>query len=416
MDYLEIIAQFMTEKAGGIYIKNEIDGCLVYFDTTIKDMYKGVDIGSRADEYLEWEREKLEIPIGKMHCFDYYDFHTKHFWLIRCVLFEREKEIYKIANMVDITEFMQLSKEVAETVKYYKELDRFKRRVLERLNEPYYTLLPIIQEYVTGKNTIIIRKYRDLVEAYRYDDDKKRYKREALTISDAEWFFVMMKGEKTESDVLGGEYECVIAGAINDTRYALLRPANKLNEKAIAENFLLYEDLKLYIENNMMNEEILYESEHDKMTGLFNKGKYLSKLGSEYISLDSVAVFNFDVNYLKQTNDTYGHEAGDALLKRAADSIHKICKSDNIHGYRMGGDEFLVVAENVSREEVDVIKAEWEKALEKINSKIKDVPCIIAIGVAYGDKGYDFAELMTLADTRMYEDKKRKKKVGEEIR
>ena len=416
MDYLEIIAQFMTEKAGGIYIKKENDGCLVYLDTTIKEMYKGIDVGSIAEDYLEWEREKNNAPIGQMQCFDYYDFYTKHFWLIRYVLFEREKEIYRIVNMVDITEFMQLSKEVAETVKNYQELDRFKRRVLERFNEPYYTLLPIIGEYVTDDDLLIIRKYRDLVESYHYDNEKKRYKREIMNIADAEWFFVMMTGEKTDSDILGEEYECIVAGAISDTRYSLLKKTSKENKSKVNNNVLLYEDLKLYIENNMMNEEILYESEHDKMTGLFNKGKYLSKLGSEYMNLDSVAIFNFDVNYLKQTNDTYGHEAGDALLKRAADSIHMICKSDNIQGYRMGGDEFLVVAENISEEEIIEIKKEWEEALEKINENTRDIPCIVAVGIAYGEKDYDFSELMKIADGRMYDDKRRKKKPGEEIR
>ena len=134
------------------------------------------------------------------------------------------------------------------------------------------------------------------------------------------------------------------------------------------------------------------------------------------MNLDSVAVFNFDVNYLKQTNDTYGHEAGDALLKRAADSIHMICKSDNIQGYRMGGDEFLVVAENITEEEIPEIKKEWENALEKINANTREIPCIVAVGIAYGEKEYDFSELMKIADARMYEDKRRKKKPGEEIR
>ena len=46
---------------------------------------------------------------------------------------------------------------------------------------------------------------------------------------------------------------------------------------------------------------------------------------------------------------------------------YMICKSDNIQGYRMGGDEFLVVAENISEEEIIEIKKEWEEALEKIN-------------------------------------------------
>ncbi len=44
------------------------------------------------------------------------------------------------------------------------------------------------------------------------------------------------------------------------------------------------------------------------------------------------------------------------------------------------------------------------------------IPCIVAVGAAFAAKPYDFAELMKLADARMYEDKRLKKKPGEEIR
>ena len=44
------------------------------------------------------------------------------------------------------------------------------------------------------------------------------------------------------------------------------------------------------------------------------------------------------------------------------------------------------------------------------------IDCVVAVGVAYGEKEYDYAALLKLADERMYEDKKAKKKPGEEIR
>ena len=84
--------------------------------------------------------------------------------------------------------------------------------------------------------------------------------------------------------------------------------------------------------------------------------------------------------------------------------------------YIFGRYEFLVVAENISEEEIIEIKKEWEEALEKINENTRDIPCIVAVGIAYGEKDYDFSELMKIADGRMYDDKRRKKKPGEEIR
>ena len=67
--------------------------------------------------------------------------------------------------------------------------------------------------------------------------------------------------------------------------------------------------------------------------------------------------------------------------------------------------------------DVEPLKARWEEALAEVNREVNDgIPCIVAVGTAFAEKPYDFADLMKIADARMYEDKRRKKKPGEEIR
>ena len=61
-------------------------------------------------------------------------------------------------------------------------------------------------------------------------------------------------------------------------------------------------------------------------------------------------------------NDLFGHEAGDKLIIKSADSIRKMI-NNKVHGFRMGGDEFLMVAENVTRKETDTIKNVGRKSL-----------------------------------------------------
>ena len=100
---------------------------------------------------------------------------------------------------------------------------------------------------------------------------------------------------------------------------------------------------------------------------------------------------------------------------KAANSIRKVT-NNKVHGYRMGGDEFLMVACNVTRDEVDAIKERWEKELARLNTVDDGILCVIAAGVVYGEKDYDLNALMKEADALMYEDKKAKKKPGEEIR
>ena len=126
-------------------------------------------------------------------------------------------------------------------------------------------------------------------------------------------------------------------------------------------------------------------------------------------------MFNFDVNNLKKMNDTYGHEAGDKLIIKAADSFRKVV-SNRVHAFRMGGDEFLVVACNVTSAETDAIKRRWEEELARLNTYDDGIKCVIAVGVVYADGDYDYDQLLKQADAAMYEDKKKKKKPGEEIR
>ena len=81
--------------------------------------------------------------------------------------------------------------------------------------------------------------------------------------------------------------------------------------------------------------EAQYEAEHDKLTGLYNKGKYMMLKEKHFNDPGSIALFNFDVNNLKYINDNFGHEYGDELIVKAAQSIHAVT-SDRVFGFRMG--------------------------------------------------------------------------------
>ena len=166
--------------------------------------------------------------------------------------------------------------------------------------------------------------------------------------------------------------------------------------------------MEIYRDITSYSKTLKAEKEHDGLTGLYNKGKFMSLKNSLFKNLDAIAVFNMDVNNLKHMNDTYGHEAGDRLIKKAADSLHRI-EARNVLPFRVGGDEFIVVAMHVSREEAERLRQDWEAGLAELNQKDDGVSCVIACGFAYGEKGYDLEALLALADQLMYEDKKAKK-------
>ncbi|MCH5196429.1 MAG: diguanylate cyclase [Oscillospiraceae bacterium] len=177
--------------------------------------------------------------------------------------------------------------------------------------------------------------------------------------------------------------------------------------QVLSESFLkLEKDINDYIKNLT---KITAEKEHDHMTGLYNKGKFMSLLSENFGKPYSIAVFNMDVNNLKITNDTYGHEMGDLLLIKAATSL-RMMESEKVTGFRMGGDEFMLIAIDYTREEALELKAQWEATVERLNQKNDNLPLVIACGMAYGQGDYDLNEMLGQADTLMYEDKKQKKK------
>ncbi len=69
----------------------------------------------------------------------------------------------------------------------------------------------------------------------------------------------------------------------------------------------------------------------------------------------------FDVNHLKAVNDTQGHEPGDVMLRLVADGIQSIT-DERVHGYRYGGDEFIVVACDSDEAELAALVERWEEA------------------------------------------------------
>lgn len=121
----------------------------------------------------------------------------------------------------------------------------------------------------------------------------------------------------------------------------------------------------------------------------------------------SLTIFMFDINNLKSTNDTYGHQAGDSIIKEAADILHSVF-SDIGQLYRIGGDEFLVISERTYTS-AQAMYSLLEQKLKEYNKHAK-----YALSVAKGyasnirhEKGIE--ELLEMADHAMYEDKRKNK-------
>jgi diguanylate cyclase (GGDEF)-like protein len=196
----------------------------------------------------------------------------------------------------------------------------------------------------------------------------------------------------------------------SDQTYMVLTSTMKQGDRTLQLHHLADSSayMELFRDMGAYSQTLQEEKEHDGLTGLYNKGKFMVLKRSLFQSQSSLAVFNMDVNDLKQMNDNFGHEAGDALINKAAESLRRI-EARNVLTFRVGGDEFMAVALHMSREEALELKAKWEAGLAELNRRDDGVSCVVACGFAYGEQGYDLEELLAEADRKMYEDKKAKK-------
>lgn len=141
-------------------------------------------------------------------------------------------------------------------------------------------------------------------------------------------------------------------------------------------------------------EKLSYE---DALTGLYNRTKYNMVIEELYLNKPKqLAVVYMDINGLKMVNDTYGHKNGDILIKNTADIIKKVF---NKNGYRVGGDEFVII-------ETDMVKEILNEKLTLLKNLMVRNNIKVSIGSSYRDKDVNINEQMSHADIRMYNDKK----------
>lgn len=160
-----------------------------------------------------------------------------------------------------------------------------------------------------------------------------------------------------------------------------------------------------------VEEEIHRLSVTDVMTGLLNRrGFYLHAERSLKMALrnssPSVVIFA-DINGLKAVNDTYGHEAGDRLIKDAAQILQQSFRDSDVIA-RLGGDEFAAFA--IDSAQPDVILARIQRHIESYNTR-QSLPYELAFstGIVQCDpsSGLTLPDYLVLADQQMYEKKKK---------
>ncbi len=191
----------------------------------------------------------------------------------------------------------------------------------------------------------------------------------------------------------------------------------KFSASEISENIInlinhLSGSMALALSNISLREDLLSQSIHDPLTGLFNR-KYLDEVFNSNMSLAirknlGLAVLMIDIDHFKEINDKFGHQAGDLVLQTVGKLLQNQIRLYNT-ACRFGGEEFLIVMVDIMRE--DAIKR--AELLREIIEKLEIVyhgellPRVtVSIGLAsFPENANNSQMLIELADKALYQAK-----------
>ena len=155
----------------------------------------------------------------------------------------------------------------------------------------------------------------------------------------------------------------------------------------------------IYDENGKRTEALRHAAERDPLTGLFNRGAYNEFLKDD---VSGTALLLIDIDDFKSVNDNYGHDTGDALLKKVAGLIAGSFREKDLP-CRLGGDEFAVIMTDVQPGLKDAIARKIELITRELADGSDGLPAVtVSAGIAFGSTSLDADEIYHNADTALY--------------
>ncbi len=149
-----------------------------------------------------------------------------------------------------------------------------------------------------------------------------------------------------------------------------------------------------------MQKQQEYLSYHDDLTGLLNRNSLVDYLENvDAAKLKSLGALSADINGLKNFNQEFGREYGDEVVIRVGEVLQEHFHSADV--YRLTGDEYLVLAENVSYEE-------FTKQVYAAHTKLDNISLGLAsVGCAWEKVSIDVDKLVNSAEVMMRDEKKK---------
>lgn len=165
-----------------------------------------------------------------------------------------------------------------------------------------------------------------------------------------------------------------------------------------AEYYRLEEERAQHIRKEMELQKLAFI---DSLTGTYTRRYAMEMLRSMQKDKKSVTVAYIDVNGLKKVNDTLGHQEGDRYLIAVANSLNSELRKNDVLA-RIGGDEFLIVADGMERERIEKLLSRRNRELQETKGSAYSRSFSFGVSEAEKSDGIDMESLIEESDRRMY--------------
>lgn len=396
-------------------------------------------VGSKIDEILETKNKSKEIYHGsilpvKNNGKNY--FFTMEERGIYCVGVLQDKRIANRGinvSFIIISVYIAVAGALLVIILHYmnraiekeqKERDLLQEKVIKNMRQQIAIIQGISKDFsdvllinVENKTTTMLKvngenldyeavseegKERNYKKTWDYYIDKYVIPEEVLEMNRNVKLDNVLKHLEDKDDYLLN-YHCLIKGTVVNYQVKFIRVVVDDGDKIIVAAFRNIDNM---LEKQRKMDKLEKEVLLDELTGLWNRRSFERILSNNpKVPVEDNFVFiSMDVNGLKVVNDTWGHDAGDELLKGAS-SCMKRCLGPYGKVFRLGGDEFAAIIYSTEKElesiKTDLIKtlADWKGEL------VSSVSVSIGIVTHRENKERSVVDIIKLADERMYMDK-----------